>query len=207
MRASEGVTPSPFLATYLGWQRPSAFDALFIYPDDDHSPLTAVVFLHGFAGNFTYQCWLVGQAGRAAGVLTVCPSMRWSGDWWSEAGEATARATILYLRQQGVANIYLAGLSNGGVGASQLAPRLEADLEGLILISGLLPAAEQTGLPVLIIHSREDERMPVARARAYAAAAGERATYVEMTGDHFLLAKNPAETQTVIAGWLRRWNE
>jgi hypothetical protein len=47
MRANEGVTPSPFLATYLGWQRPSAFDALFIYPDDDQSPLTAVVFLHG----------------------------------------------------------------------------------------------------------------------------------------------------------------
>jgi hypothetical protein len=130
MRAREEVMPSPFLATYLGWQRPSALDALFIYPDDDQSPLTAVVFLHGFSGNFTYQCWLVGQARRAASVLTVCPSTRWTGDWWSEAGEAMARA--------------------------------------------------------------------------YTAAAGERATYVEMTGDHFLLAKNPAETQALIAGWPRR---
>jgi hypothetical protein len=137
IRAADGLTPSPFLATYLGWQRPQAFDALFIYPEGEQPARAAVIFLHGFAGNFTLQYWLVGEAGRAAGVLTVFPSTRWVGDWWSEAGEATTQATIGYLRRQGVETIYLAGLSNGRVGVSRLAPHLSAELAGLILISGL----------------------------------------------------------------------
>jgi hypothetical protein len=202
IRQREGLAPSPFVSTYLGLQRPSAFDVLFIPPETTEPADTAVIFLHGFAGNFTYQCWLFAQAVRAAGILTVCPSTNWIGLWSRPNGAATVEATLAQLRQNGVRRFYLAGLSNGGVGASELAPHLAADLDGLILLSGLLPGAEQVNVPVLIIHSRQDERMPVSIARNYAAAAGDRATYVEMDGDHFVLAKEPAKVQQVITDWL-----
>jgi hypothetical protein len=201
IQANEGYTPSAFLATYLGLQRPSAFDAIFIYPEGEQPPDTAVIFLHGFAGNFTMQCWLVGQAGRETGFLTVCPSTRWLGDWGSPQGRAITQATIAYLRQEGIERVYLAGLSNGGVGASQMASDL-AELDGLILISGLSPAVEPAELPTFIIHSRQDERMPVRIARAYAEAANSWATYVEMDGDHFVLAKRPLEVREALVSWL-----
>jgi pimeloyl-ACP methyl ester carboxylesterase len=96
----------------------------------------------------------------------------------------------------------LAGLSNGGVGVSELAPRLAGQLDGLLFISGVNPEAENCGLPVLLLHGLEDERMPASLAANYAARIGSNATYVLMVGDHFLAAKRAETVQETIAGWL-----
>jgi pimeloyl-ACP methyl ester carboxylesterase len=197
-----GAMPSPFPATYLFLQRPTAFDAIIVEPTGESASTTAVIFLHGFAGNFTLQCWLFAKAASTAGMLTICPSTSWIGDWWSADGEATLRQTIQYLRRQGIERIYLAGLSNGGFGASELAPRLSDELAGLIFISGVEPNAADTGLPVLLIHGDGDERIPISLARNYAARIGDQATLVEFPGDHFLLAKDAAAVQQTITDWL-----
>ncbi|MDP9316583.1 MAG: alpha/beta hydrolase [Chloroflexota bacterium] len=202
MRATDGTTASPFLSTYLGLQQPGLFDVVEVDPDSPTSTRSAVVFLHGFTGNFTIQCWLVAQAAREVGAVTACPSVGWRGDWWSPHGQTTVQRMIEDLRQRGIERIYLAGLSNGAVGASRLAPHLGLDLAGLILISGADPAAAPSGLPILILQGAQDERMPVALARQMAQQAGTQATYHELDSDHFVLAKRAAEARHALVTWL-----
>ncbi|MBX3230488.1 MAG: alpha/beta hydrolase [Labilithrix sp.] len=186
MHAQEGDVPSPVVATYLGMQSPDAFDTVVIEPRASPRPTSAVIFLHGYAGNFSLPCWQVAEAVSPLGVLTACPSTRWIGDWGSKNGEATVRRTIEALRARGVTTIVLAGLSNGGYGASHLAPRLRGQLAGLVLVSGADPAASDAGVPALLIHGRHDEMVGFWEASAYAAR-HPRAKLVALDAGHFAL--------------------
>jgi dienelactone hydrolase len=200
----QGVTPlSPALTTYLGQQHPEKFDALFAQPSSADSK-TGIIFLHGFGGNFTLQCWLIAEAGSRIGATTLCPSTDPSGQWWQEQGLAILQESLNYMKQRGVKRIYLAGLSNGGIGSSRLADRFKNDLAGLILISGADPNATMTGLPVLVISGRDDERIPISLMEQYVSAAGSEATYVPFDGDHFLLLKQSDQVQDVIIHWLNQ---
>lgn len=197
----DGTPLSPFLRTYLGQQRPDAFDALIAEPPSG-PPARGIIFLHGFGGNFTLQCWLIARAGDRIGALTVCPSTRVSGNWWSADGEATLRQTIGYLQRRGIQRIYLAGLSNGGVGASRLVPRYQSELAGLILISGVDSDAAPPQLPVLLVHGRADERISASVAEQYQAARGAAAQSILLDGDHFVLLKQADRLQAAIADWI-----
>ena len=119
-----GVTPlSPFLTTYLNQQRPNEFDVVIAEPTSETLPRSGIIFLHGYGGNFTLQCWLIAEAGNRRGMVTLCPSTAPGGRWWNAHATSILEETITYLHQRGVERIYLAGLSNGGIGASQLAQR------------------------------------------------------------------------------------
>jgi pimeloyl-ACP methyl ester carboxylesterase len=196
--------PSPFVRTYFQQQHPGAFDAIVIEPDDNQPIEMSVIFLHGFTGNFTMPCWLFAQAVQANHGVTVCPSVGWQGDWWTSNGEATLRVTIDYLHQRGMNRIYLAGLSNGAVGASELAYKLTDEIAGLILLSGASPNARDSGLPTLVLTGSHDERMPVDMMQAYANRMGDKATFIEFEADHFMLAKNNREVQDKLESWLRQ---
>jgi predicted esterase len=198
----EATPLSPFLTTYLDQQQPEAFDALLSEPAAAAPPKQAIVFLHGFGGNFTLQCWLVAHAGGALGMLTICPSTGPSGNWWSASGEAILKQTLADLERRGVERIYLAGLSNGGIGASRLAQRFENRLAGLILISGADPEATITKLPVLVVQGDADERIPRSMVEQYVAAAGASDTYLLLKGDHFVLLKQSDQVQRAIVNWL-----
>lgn len=200
----QGVTPlSPFLTTYLGQQHPNNFDTLIAEPGSGTAPKSGIVFLHGFGGNFTLQCWLMAQAGDQINAITVCPSTGPIGAWWDSPGQAILRETISYLHQRGVKRIYLAGLSNGAIGVSRLADQFQQDVAGLILISGADPAATMTDLPVLLLHGKDDERIPVPVMEGYASAAGDYASYHLFEGDHFLLLKQADQVQSIMIDWLR----
>jgi pimeloyl-ACP methyl ester carboxylesterase len=199
------MTPlSPFLVTYLNQQHPSAFDVVVAEAIGDTRPKRGIIFLHGYGGNFTLQCWLVGHAGERIGAITVCPSTGASGDWWSPQGAAILHQTLTYLQRRGVERIYLAGLSNGGIGASRLAQRFESDLAGLILISGADPHARITRLPVLVVQGKNDERIPMSVAEQYVTAARATSTYLLLEGDHFVLLKQVDRVQSAIADWITR---
>ena len=199
------VTPlSPFLTTYLNQQHPTAFDALVAEPDSGTPPESGIIFLHGFGGNFTLQCWLIAQAGYSIDAVTVCPSTSPDGAWWNSDGQTILKETITYLHQRGVKRIYLAGLSNGGIGATRLADPFKKDLVGLILISGADPTAKITEMPVLVLHGKSDERIPVSMMGQYASAAGMNAAYHLFEGDHFLLLKQADQVQKVMIDWLRQ---
>jgi len=98
--------------------------------------------------------------------------------------------------------IYLAGLSNGGISVSRLAYRLESNLTGLILISGADPDAPITGLPVLVVQGKDDQRVPRSMIERYVAAVGASGTYLLLEGDHFVLLKRADQVQGAIADWV-----
>ena len=200
-----GVTPlSPFLTTYLYQQSPDEFDVVIAESTSGTPPKTGIIFLHGFGGNFTLQCWLVGAAGDQIDAITVCPSTDPSGAWWNAKGQSILQETFMYVHQRGVERVYLAGLSNGAIGASRLADQYKNDLNGLILISGADPSATMTELPVLLLHGKHDERIPVSVMEQYASDAGPTAAYHLFEGDHFLLLKQSNILQEVIIDWLRQ---
>jgi pimeloyl-ACP methyl ester carboxylesterase len=207
IRVTQRVFSSPFVSTYLNLQRSTHFDAILITPEINHPPEFALVFLHGYMGNVTAQCWELAQAVSVLGAMTVCPSTDWRGDWWQPEGQAILRSTFEYLRGQGIQNFYLGGFSNGGISIGRLAPQLkdENGLRGLILIDGFDNAMgiRELGLPVLLLEGLQDERIPPAYARQVAEGIGDLGTYVELKGDHFLIMKHSASVQNALAKWLK----
>jgi pimeloyl-ACP methyl ester carboxylesterase len=206
LRETRRIFPSPVIGTYLGLQRPDSFDAAILKPESARHPETAVIFLHGYMGNVTAQCWEIARAVGEFGAVTVCPSTGWRGQWWQADGEAILNATFQYLREEGIEKIYLGGFSNGGYGISQLASKLSSEdgLSGLFFIDGIGDGARirETGLPILIIQAAQDERVPVERVRETAEVIGEKGTYVELEGDHFIIMKQPEPVRKAIAAWL-----
>ena len=196
MDREEGALPSPFVATYLGLERPGASDTI----EFDHEGDDAVVFLHGYAGNFTMSCWLFARAASRAGLATSCPSDGFRGDWWTRDGESIARDAIAKLRARGKKRIFLAGLSNGAIGASRLAPRLRAEIAGLVLVSGAAPDAAAPGVPTLVLQGRRDTQIAASVAHGYASRIG--AKYVELDGGHFVLLVDRERSARTIADWL-----
>jgi dienelactone hydrolase len=206
LRMAQGSLASPVPSTYLFWQRPRAFDAVVVEPEGERPPRAAVVFLHGFMGNVALQCWEIARAARPQGLLTVCPSVGWIGDWWLPQGRSTLQATLDYARAQGAQQIYVGGFSNGGAGLSQMAASLtdEPNVAGLFFIAGVSHGQDlaATSLPVLIIQGTQDERMHAPAAQQAAAAIGAAATYVELDADHFLIVKQAEAVRAALAGWL-----
>jgi pimeloyl-ACP methyl ester carboxylesterase len=199
MNQAEGNNPSPILMTSLGLQTEDAFDTIEVAAPspDAHA---AVLFLHGYGGNFTLQCWTIAQAARRAGAATSCPSTRLAGDWWSAPGPAIVRASMRRLRARGFDRIVLAGLSNGGVGASRIAPALGGGIVGLLLVSGAAAEASRATVPTLVLEGSRDTMMGPWVVRHYAERTG--ATYVELDGTHFLLIEQPEAVTDVMARWL-----
>jgi hypothetical protein len=204
MRASEGTTASPVLDTLLGRQQPVAFDGLVIEPRGREAR-AAVVFLHGYAGSFTLECWMMAEAARAIDALTVCPATGFAGQWWTPDGERTLRATLAWVEGRGFSRPTLAGLSNGGIGASLLAPQFARSLAGLVLIAGASSEGSAGGLPTLVVQGAGDTMVRAAVTRAFAARAG--ATYVSFDGGHFVMMVRRDEVREAIASWLRKQSE
>ncbi len=200
---SSAMQPTPTIATYLGLQAPNAFDTIVIRPPDQRVASDgAVVFLHGYAGNFYVYCWEMAQAAAAANLLTLCPSTGPSGAWWEADGDETLQATLDYAHAIGMNRIYLAGLSNGAAGASVLSIKYQKRLSGVVLISGCR-ASLPPPLPVLVIQGSTDEMMPATYAHAYAKR-GANVSYHEVKGGHFVFLSEFETVRPVIAQFLSK---
>ena len=202
MRRAEGPVPSAIVGTFLFGQSPTDHSVIRIAPADRFNPPEAVVvFLHGFIGNITVACWHVAQAANPVGLDVVCPSTGWQARWAEPDGRATVDATIAALRARGVQRIYMAGLSAGAIGLSQMARDL--DVEGVILISGASSRARPAAVPTLVLQGRRDPRTPPAPARAYARAVGRRARYVEHPeAGHWMILSHHDFVQENLRHWL-----
>lgn len=200
MSADAGFVPSPFAATYLGLESPDASDVIRMGPESSD---TVVIFLHGFAGSFTLPCWQVGQTVRALGMRTVCPATSWRGDWWTADGEKTLRGVVRIEKDRGAKTLILAGLSNGGIGASRLAPRFPGTFAGLVLISGVASDAPAPNIPTLVFQGRSDAMVRTPAVRAWAKNAN--ATYEEVDAAHFALLVKHEESEKILRTWLARF--
>lgn len=200
----EGNFSTPVVNTYLNLQKPNRFDAVIIEPETQ--PQFGVVFLHGYMGNVTAQCWVIARAVKEAGGVTVCPSTIWTGEWWKPNGQQILQNTFNYLKERGIHSIYLSGFSNGGFSMGRLASQLadEKDLRGLIFVDGFVNgvSVRELGLPILIIEGTQDERVPLYVALQFAQDVGNLGTYVAIDSDHFLIMKEPELVQVEIAKWL-----
>jgi pimeloyl-ACP methyl ester carboxylesterase len=206
LRRTQAVFPSPIVSTYLNLEGANHFDAIIVEGEINRPPEFALVFLHGYMGNVTAQCWEIAQAVKNFVAMTICPSTGWQGDWWQPQGKAILQTTFHYLREQGIQRFYLGGFSNGGISIGRLASQLknEPGLAGLIFIDGFADSAgvREIGLPILVVQGLQDERIPAAGARQFAQELGDLGTYVEIEGDHFLIMKGPKPVQLAIAKWL-----
>lgn len=206
LSSEEGDAPSPVAATYLGLQSPDAYDMVVIEPavppgDPVLPPTTAIVFLHGYAGNFALPCWQVADAVKGLNVVTACPSTRWVGDWASANGEKTLRDVVKVLHERGIAKIVLAGLSNGGYGASRLAPKMRGTFAGLVLISGATAEAGDPGCAVLLLHGNKDGMA------SYGEAVGYRANHpgaqlVTLQAGHFAMMVRRKEANAALRSFV-----
>lgn len=199
MDASEHAYPSPIVTTTLQMQRANGFDVIEI-PAPSADSHSAVLFLHGYGGNFTLQCWAVAQASRKANASTFCPSTRLWGDWWRGDGPQIAHEMLTQLHARGFDKIVLAGLSNGGLGASRMAPQLRNQIIGLLLISGASPDSAASGVPTIAFEGDNDTMMTPRVVKEYAENTG--ASYVELAGTHFLLLEDLDEMTTKMGTWL-----
>ncbi len=198
---SAAMLPTPAIATYLGLQSVGGFDTIVIRPPEQRVAADgAVVFLHGYAGNFYVYCWEIAQAAAAANLVTLCPSTGAAGDWWEPSGEQILLATLDYAHAIGMNRVYLAGLSNGAAGASVLALKHRARLAGLVLISGMR-AEQPPALPVLVVQGAADRMMIAGPARAYAKR-GAQVKYHELPGGHLVFLSNYDRVRPVIAQFL-----
>ncbi len=188
---------TPIPATLLDLQSAAAFDTIVVEPRGEASDV-GVVFLHGFAGSFALQCLEVAHVARDAGARTVCPATSFEGAWWRGDGEAIVRGSIAHLRSRGARRIVLVGLSNGGVGASRVAPRLRGEIDALVLLSGVAPNAPSPRVPTLVIQGDHDRMVHTSLVRAWARGRS-RVRYVELDGTHFVLL----ERRDVVAAVLR----
>lgn len=203
MRSEQGGgVASPVAATYLGLQSRGAFDVVMIEPLTKSAsapapaPTSALIFLHGYAGNFEMPCWQMAHAVDGLDMVTACPSTSFVGDWWTPEGEAILNRTVDVLRARGVSRFVLAGLSNGGYGASELAPRMKGTFAGLILISGAQADQPDPGVPVLLVHGAKDNVAPVEEARRYATK--HHGKLVEVNAGHFALLVRAEEANRAI---------
>ncbi len=200
--AERGPFPTPVFHTLAGQQTPEGFDVLVLPPRKDAHPRAAALFLHGFGGNFTLQCWLFARAASEAGLLTVCPSMAVSGHWAGPEGQRIVKTALDWLGARGKDRVVLAGLSNGGAGASVLARTFERRLVGAIAISGT-EGAGPWKLPMLVLHGTADPMASADNARRFAKA-GPKRTWVPLPGGHFALLHERNPARDAILRWLRQ---
>ncbi len=180
-------------------------------------PLPALVFLHGSLGNFKTYPWVWSCLVERAGLVIIAPSYGF-GNWRYEASLAVVSAALADAATQvelDPERIYLAGLSNGGLGVSHLALAQPERFRGLIFLSPVMDSRivsspafleQWRDRPVLVLTGAADERIPLAYVQERVA--GLRAGGVAVTervypGEtHFLFFSQSEPILAEVQRWL-----
>lgn len=212
-RSTHGDVPTPLVATTLGIEHLNYTDTLLLKAASANTSKSkkAVIFLHGFGGNWTLLCFLVSEAGREAGYDTLCPSVGFAGMWGSGSGVERLRLTVEEAKRRDYQELVLIGLSNGAVGASILAAaeKLEGrdSFKALGLLFGAHPDTESLTIPTLYIYGSKDERFPPNWLRSFAEnhqkkAGPELVKIHSLPVDHFALIKEDSQVKALLQDWL-----
>ncbi len=217
------------LGSAMGWAyaellgRPFDVGHYYLYVPQKRpeGPLPVIVFLHGSGGNFKAYTWAWTRLAEAAGFVIIAPSFGF-GNWWRPGGPAAVSravedaATLVELDPD---RVYLAGLSNGGLGVSQLAAASPEQFRGLIFLSPVM-ATEIVGTaefleawrdrPMLVITGEADRRIPISYVQKRVSglqAGGVDVTYIVYPGeDHFLFFSQLSNVLNDISVWLSASN-
>jgi pimeloyl-ACP methyl ester carboxylesterase len=214
------------LGSSMGWAYADLFGRpynagqyyLYVPRNRPAGPLPAILFLHGSMGNFKAYTWVWSSLAEELGYVIIVPSFGFGN--WREPGGIDAAIKALDDTQSVVEldenRLYLAGLSNGGLGVSLLAASMPQRFRGLIFISPVMATeiVDQSTFqsawaerPVLIMTGQADERVPVAyvteRVRGLERGGVAVKYIVYPEEDHFLFFSQPASVLQAISRWLR----
>ncbi|MBN2006947.1 MAG: prolyl oligopeptidase family serine peptidase [Anaerolineae bacterium] len=218
------------LGSAMGWAYAElfgfSFDVghYFLYIPRNHGegPLPSVVFLHGSVGNFKTYTWIWSKFAEEHGFVIVAPSFGF-GNWNLPGGDAAVFRALddaqRVLAESGIAidpaRLYLAGISNGGIGVSRVGLAAPERFAGLIYLSPVMPSSIVDGAefsaqwaqrPVLVIAGMADERIPLSYVRERAAVLRDASVDVTLREypdeDHFLFFSQPEAVLRDVADWL-----
>lgn len=180
-------------------------------------PLPVLLFLHGSAGNFKSYTWVWSQFAEDHKLALIVPSYGFGN--WGRAESTDHILPILEDAQQvasiDLSRIYLAGLSNGGLGVSKLAYDMPNRWQGLIFISPVMDTDRTdsevfqqswAGRAVFIATGTADNRIPLQYVRnrvAILEEGGVEVDYIEYEGeDHFLFFSQSDHIFQELSEWL-----
>ncbi len=170
--------------------------------------------MHGAGGNFKVYTHILSKLADQLGFVIIAPSFGYTGYWDTQTGEEGILEAIDDASNQALLdrrNIYLVGLSNGGLGVSRMASKFPRKFAGLVYISPVIVReelfSEWWGRPILIVTGAQDRRIPVEAIRS--TASFWRNFGVDVTlkidpfEDHFLIFTQTTKLLTDIKDWLR----
>ena len=214
------------LGSAQGWayaellQQPFEVGHYYLYlpqqrPD---GPLPVLIFLHGSAGNFKTYTWVLSKLAEQQGLVVIAPSYGF-GNWrYPDTVEVVSRALADAATQVAIdpQRIYLAGLSNGGLGVSYLAAAEPDQFRGLIFLSPVMetrlvdyPAFLERwrGRPVLVLTGAADERIPLRyveqRIKVLREGGVAVTEHIYPGEDHFLVFSQPEAIREDLLQWLK----
>ncbi len=203
-------------AEILGQPLDAGHYYLYVPQEEKDTPLPAIVFLHGSAGNFKSYLWVWSQLAEREGFVIISPSYGFGN--WDEDG-VTAVLQAIEDAKQAVdideSRMYLAGLSNGGLGVTQLAAAYPEMFQGLVFVSPVMSTNIVDGKPfqsrwenrpILVISGETDNRVPVdyvnQRISRMNAGGIDVTSAIYSDEDHFLFYSQPEGVMQDVANWL-----
>ena len=195
-----GRAPAAFERQTLG-RAGAGGEALVVTPASV-DPGVAVLFLHGYGGNFVWPCWAVSLAAARINATTLCPSGPIDGRWHEGPGSERVAKSLAWLHARGVTRVYLAGLSAGAISATRLLRPLDRRFVGLVLLSGADARGRSGGLPTLAVQGSRDTMVSPQAVRRFARRhRGVR--HVEVKGNHFVLLHRRHAVVRTVGAWLQ----
>jgi pimeloyl-ACP methyl ester carboxylesterase len=191
---------------------------LYLPQQRPEGSLPVLIFLHGSAGNFKTYTWVWSKLAEQQGLVVIAPSYGF-GNWrYPDTIEVVSRALADAATQVEIdpERIYLAGLSNGGLGVSYLAAAQPDQFRGLIFLSPVMetrlvddPAFLERwrGRPVLVMTGAADERIPLRYVEQQIRVLREGGVavteHIYPGEDHFLVFSQPEAIREDVLQWLR----
>jgi len=185
---------------------------------DRKQPNPALVFLHGSGGNFKAYTWLLSRVADELGMVLIAPSYG-MGNWNKRHSSKIVSAALMEtgnVVRLDPHRIHLMGLSNGGLGVSQVGANIGERFRTLTFISPVFdkPAVNSSSFIktwqdgwVLVISGKQDDRVPFSYVSDYVAGmtkAGLRVNLVPVEdADHFMLFSHRDLVLKTITSWLR----
>ena len=213
------------LGSVMGWAyaeilgKPFNVGHYYRYIPQNHGnkPLPVLIFLHGSAGNFKGYFWLLSKLAEEQGMIIIAPSFGF-GNWQPPDGTEAVLAALFRTAAQTPIDqkrIYLAGISNGGLGVSRAAATSPNQFCGLIFLSPVMDQGIVDGQafqrawqerPILVITGEDDRRVPLGfvEERIMHLKNG----HVDVTPiyypneDHFLFFSQPEPVLNNISTWI-----
>lgn len=187
---------------------------------ESETPKPAIVFLHGSGGNFKPYMWLWSKLAEKEGFVIIAPTFGF-GEWNREGGFEAVKTALRDAKSKTPLHsdqIYIAGLSNGGLGVSQVVAQDAQTYKGAIFLSPIFderPLSTREylkswrGRPHLVISGSKDRRTPIKYVTKYVKHFEQSridVTFKKHPGeDHFLFFFRAEEVLDEIGDWLRKY--